>query len=279
MTLTIITINLNNASGLEKTMKSVLSQTCPEFEYVVVDGASTDGSTEIIRKYALLFKDRMKWISEPDKGIYNAMNKGIQLASGRYVEFLNSGDCLASDDIVERMYASLEKNGFPPVLYGNLLKEMPDGTLLRDKGFAGRDLTFLDFYQETLNHSPAFISKALFGTYGLYDESLRIVSDWKWFLEAIVFGHEKPVYTDMDVTVFDMHGISETNREQEKSERKRVLSGLVPASILADYDRWAPSIDRMKRLKRFPWADKLVWFVERCLFKVEKARIRFTHER
>ena len=95
MKLTIITINRNNASGLEKTMESVLSQTCMEYEYVLVDGASTDASVEVIKRFANSFGGRLKWISEPDKGIYNAMNKGIRLAGGEYVQFLNSGDRLA----------------------------------------------------------------------------------------------------------------------------------------------------------------------------------------
>ena len=270
MNLTIITINRNNAAGLEKTMQSVLSQTCQDFEYVVVDGASSDDSVEVIRRLAGQFGERLKWISEPDKGIYNAMNKGIGMASGTYLEFLNSGDRMASDDVVERMYDSLEKAGNPSILYGNMLKDMPDGKILKDRCFAGRDITFLGFYKGTLNHSPAYIRKDLFEKYGMYDESLKIVSDWKWYLQAIILGEEKPVYADIDVTLFDMTGISETNKELDKAERKLVLSELIPATILADYDELSFPIDQMKRLKRHPWAYKIVWFIERCLFKMEK---------
>ena len=97
--LTIITINLNNAAGLEQTMQSVLSRTRQDIEYVVVDGASTDGSVEVVRHFADLFGERMKWVSEPDAGIYNAMNKGIRMAAGEYLQFLNSGDYLAADDV------------------------------------------------------------------------------------------------------------------------------------------------------------------------------------
>lgn len=270
--LTIITINWNNAVGLEKTMGSVLGQACTDFEYVVVDGASTDGSVDVIKKYAEKFGDRLRWVSEKDKGIYNAMNKGIGMASGEYVQFLNSGDCLASPNVTERMLKVLKDRDFPTILYGNMLKDMPDGRILRDKCFAGQDITFLGFYTGTLNHSPAYIKRSQFDKYGLYDESLRIVSDWKWYLQAIVLGEEKPEYTDIDVTLFDMTGISETNKELDKAERRQVLEGLVPASILADYERWAFPIEQMKRLKRHPWAYKAVWFVERCLFKKEKAQ-------
>ena len=270
MVLTIITINRNNAAGLEKTMQSVLSQTRTDFEYVVVDGASTDDSVDVIKRLVPAFGDRLRWVSEPDKGIYNAMNKGIGMATGEYVEILNSGDSLAAPDVVEKMYAALEKEGHPSILYGNMLKDFPDGRIHRDKGFAGEDITLLSLYIGTLNHSPAYIRRSLFDKYGPYDESLKIDSDWKWYLQAIVFGEEKPVYVDIDVTLFDMTGISETNTALTKAERKQVLRELVRPTVLADYDEWTGDIRKMRRLRNHPWAYKLVGFLERCLFKWEK---------
>ena len=270
MTLTIITINRNNAAGLEKTMLSVASQTRKDIEYVVVDGASTDGSVDMIRRLEKDFAGRLKWISEPDGGIYNAMNKGIGMASGDYLQFLNSGDRLASEDVTEKMFQALEDNGFPTILYGYLLKDMPDGHILRDRCFAGQDITFQLFYAGALNHSSSYILRNLFDIYGLYDETLKVVSDWKWFLKAVIFEGEKPVYSDIDVTIFDMTGISQTNKELEKAERKQVLDGLLPPAILADYARWSLPIEKMKRIQRHTWAYKLVWFLERCLFKMER---------
>lgn len=274
MTLSIITINRNNAAGLEKTMRSVASQVGGDFEYVVIDGASTDGSVEVIRSFEASMGERLKWISEPDKGIYNAMNKGIGKTSGDYLQFLNSGDSLVSDDITMRMTEALKSKEYPPILYGNMLKDMSDGKILRDKGFAGKSISFLGFYTGSLNHPSSYVKKSLFEKYGGYDESLKIVSDWKWFLQAIILGGEKPVYVDMDVTLFDMNGISEKNKALEKAERRRVLSELIPSTILADYDRWALSINRMRRLERHPWANKIVNFLERGLFKMEKRRNR-----
>ncbi len=272
MKLTIITINRNNAAGLEKTMQSVLSQMRKDFEYVVVDGASTDGSVSVIERLAPAFGDCLKWVSEPDKGIYNAMNKGIGMATGEYIQILNSGDSLVSQEVVEKMYTALEKAGRPSILYGNMLKDFPDGHVHRDKGFAGEDITLLGMYIGTLNHSPAYIRRSLFDKYGPYDESLKIDSDWKWYLQAIVFGEEKPVYADIDVTLFDMTGISETNTALTKAERALVLKELIPPTVLADYDAWVPSIRQMRRIKRHPWAYKIVWFLERVLFKLEKRK-------
>lgn len=270
MVLTVITINRNNAAGLEKTMQSVLSQMRRDFEYVVVDGASTDDSVAVIERLAPAFGTRLKWVSEPDKGIYNAMNKGIGMATGEYIQILNSGDSLVSPEVVDKMYSALEKEGNPSILYGNMLKDMPGGKVVKDRCFAGEEISFLGFYLGTLNHSPAYIKKSLFEKYGRYDENLRIVSDWKWYIQAVAFGGEKPVYVDIDVTFFDMTGISETNMDLCRAERRRVLEEIVPPSMLEDYDRWADPIDRLKRLQRHPWALKLVWFLERCLFKWEK---------
>ena len=272
MTLTIITINRNNAAGLEKTLQSVLSQTRSDFEYVVVDGASTDDSVAVIQRWAPAFRGRLKWISEPDKGIYNAMNKGIGMATGEYVQFLNSGDSLVAPDVVDRMSIAMEAAGCPSILYGNMLKGFPSGRVNRDTSFAGGAITLLSMFIGTLNHSPAYIRRSLFDKYGLYDESLKISADWKWYLQAIVFGEEKPVYADIDVTLFDMTGISETNAGLTKAERAQILKELVPSNVLADYDAWVPSIRQMRRIKRHPWAYKIVWFLERVLFKLEKRK-------
>ena len=271
MKLSIITINRNNDAGLEKTLQSVMSQTFKEFEYIVVDGASTDGSVEAIKKHESQFA-HLKWVSEPDTGIYNAMNKGIRMASGEYIQILNSADCLASDNVTEQMIAALEKEGSPSILYGNMIKCFPDGRRMRDRSFAGREITMLGMYKGTLNHDPAYIRRDLFDKYGRYDESLKIVSDWKWYLQAIVLGGEKPQYVDLDVTLFDMTGISETNLDLCKEERKMVLEDAFPQAVLADFDQFAFPIEQMKRLQRHPWAYKIVWFIERCLFKMEKRK-------
>lgn len=278
--LTIITINYNNASGLSRTIDSVLNQTSLDFEYIIVDGASTDTSCQVIREKGFVVNGELELngimttcISEPDTGIYNAMNKGIRIAKGDYIQFLNSGDFLASPDIIEKMLTILKQKNSDSrqvdILYGNMLKQI-QGRLLRDKGFAGRQPTMFDFYRGTLNHSSAYIRKSLFESYGFYDESLKIVSDWKWYLQVIVFGHVEPVYTDMDVTIFDMTGISETNQELNGLERRKVLQELLPDKILADYDKWWFGIEQLQRIKRYKWADRLLFVMERVLFKWEK---------
>ena len=164
--LSIITINLNNASGLRKTIESVVSQSSREFEYIVIDGGSIDGSIDVIKE----FEDRITyWISEPDNGIYHAMNKGIRAAQGEYCQFLNSGDWLYASDVIEKMINTLPDCS---IYYGNMLKQMPDGTVFCDKSGQGL-ITMFTFYRGSLNHSPALIKRSLFYKYGFYDENLN----------------------------------------------------------------------------------------------------------
>lgn len=308
--LSIITINYNNALGLGKTMQSVLSQTSKEFEYIVVDGGSNDTSCQIIRDKRLEINGtielegiKVTCVSEADKGIYHAMNKGIRIAKGEYVQFVNSGDCLASNDVVEKMLNQLQvisyklqeetkegtrykfgvdklqvdkkvkqriedKDGVL-IFYGNMLKQMPKG-LLRDKGFAGRQPTMLDFYTGTLNHSPAYIKRSLFDEFGLYDESLKICSDYKWYIKSIIFGGINPQYIDIDVTVFDMTGISTVNTVLDKEERAKVLNAYLPAKVLVDYKKYALPISKWERMYQYRLLVFVFYYIERFLFKYEK---------
>lgn len=315
MQLSIITINRNDAEGLKKTLESVMNQTGIEdleIEHVIVDGASTDESVEVIRRIggeAERLKggeterlkgggaERLKgegvyangihyrWISEPDKGIYNAMNKGIRMATGEYIEILNSADMLAAPDVCARMLThlnNLNRNALPfegrdgdgssvDILYGNMIKQWPDGRTYCDR-CEGGGLTMLSFYHGTLNHDPAYIKKSLFDKFGYYDESLKIVSDWAWYLRAIPLGGVEPIYVNIDVTIFDMTGVSESNTKLWPIERRPVLEREVPRMILADYDKYAADMRMIDRIRKHHLY-KLVYFIERVLFKLEKWHI------
>ncbi len=269
MKLSIVTINRNNADGLRKTLASVASQTCKEFEHVVIDGASTDGSADIVKEYADKASYPVKWVSEPDKGIYNAMNKGIRMASGEYCEFLNSGDMLADEYVVERMFSALDRNNYPDIMYGNMRKIMTDGTHITDRCSGTDNVTLNMFYRGCLNHSPAYIKRSLFDKFGLYDESLKICSDWKFYMQSIVLGDATVKYVPMMVTIFDMGGISETRKDILNEERNRLLKEMIPAGILKDYNRYHFPMSQYDRLQRHHlWG--VVYFVERVLFKLEK---------
>ncbi len=267
MKLSIITINWNNASGLKKTMASVLEQSYKEFEYLVIDGGSTDGSVEVIKHFD--GAPNLRWVSERDKGIYNAMNKGIGMATGEYLQFLNSGDTLVNKDVVKNMLAEAEKKGQPEILIGNLLKNYR-GEVRRD--YKREDTTLWRFYSSSINHPPTYIKRILFDKYGLYDESLKIVADWKWFMKVIALEGVQPVFVDLDVVLFDMDGISETNAELNHNERCKVLNEMVPPGVLADYRHFEKDIQMMQRIRRHKQVYKLVYYIERILFKIEKSK-------
>jgi glycosyltransferase involved in cell wall biosynthesis len=262
--LSIITINLNNTIGLRLTIESVLAQTSRNFEFIVVDGGSTDGSVEVIREFA----DRITWwVSEPDNGIYQAMNKGIRAAKGEYCQFLNSGDWLVAPDVTERMLAAIPHGC--AVFYGNMLKQMPGGRVLRDSCELGH-VTMYTFFKGALNHAPAYIRRSLFLTYGLYDENLKIVSDWKWYVQVIGLHGEEVRYVNIDVVNFDMQGISSHRTWLEQDERKRVLEELVPVNIRRDYDELLQDIDRIQRINRNRLIRSVFRFTDRALFKWER---------
>ena len=270
MKLSIITINYNNAEGLRKTMESVLAQTYTDIEYVIVDGASTDGSVDVIRELAT--RPTIKWVSEKDRGIYNAMNKGIRMATSEYIQILNSGDILFDANVTKRMIEQLEQTNTQReepigILYGNMIKVNAAGKVVDKSGYT--EYSLRQFYSSTLNHDCAYIRRNLFDEYGLYDENLKIVSDWKWYLLAIGLGRVKPEYVDIDVTIFDDGGISETQLDKRAAERRQVLEELLPPAVLWDYDTHAFEMEQMKRLRRWK-VYPLVYFMERVLFKLEK---------
>ncbi len=277
MKLSIITITYNNFTGLQKTAASVLAQTYTGFEWVIIDGDSTDGTKAYldtlradVGRLASHPLAALQIVSEPDMGIYNAMNKGIRMAQGEYIQILNAGDCLAASDVTERMLSELSRHAqkkMVDILYGNMLKVDPTGRVIGKSGEVGRSLR--QYYSATLNHDCAYIRRALFDVYGFYDESLRIVSDWKWYLQAIGMGHVDPIYVDIDVTLFDSAGISETHLDLRQAERRQVLEEVLPPAVLWDYDHHAFDMEQMNRLRRhhlYP----LVYFIERVCFKLEK---------
>ena len=276
MKLSIITINYNTASGLRKTLESVGAQTCQELEHVIVDGGSTDGSRELIEQYADTAKYPIKWVSEPDAGIYNAMNKGIRMATSEYIEILNSADWLYDDKVVEKMLQALEEKQYPDIMYGNMIKLYPNGNRVDT---CGSNLytpkSFLYFYKGTLNHNCAYIRRSLFDKYGLYDEQMKICSDWKWYVDAIALGDVVPMYVNINVTYFDMNGVSESggkNADLIQKERREHLENVLPKTILNDYDQFAFPVLQYQRLKKYHlWG--LVYFIERVLFKLEKWHI------
>ena len=224
MKLSIITINLNDAEGLNKTISSVVGQTCfNEIEYIIIDGGSDDGSTDVINK----FEGQLAyWQSGPDRGIYKQMNKGVSVSTGDYLLFLNSGDNLHSPDAIHSVLNHLQNVDF---VIGKMVF-LDTGHLFEIKDH----LNLLHFMQGSLPHNATFIKREWLEKYP-YDESLRIVSDWKFFVQSFVIGNASYKLVDDIISDFDCNGISSKNRDLCAVEKEKVLKELFPQRILADY--------------------------------------------
>ena len=201
MQLSIITINLNNVLGLEKTIKSVVQQKHIEYEFIVIDGASEDGSVKVIEEHEAKID---YWISEPDKGIYNAMNKGIQQAKGEYLLMLNSGDWLLNDTILSKLFKN--NSSEYDILYGDVQWES-NNKLLNVRKFPDT-LTFQYFYKKSLGHQAAFIKRSLHDVAGLYDEKLRFSADWKFFILSVCKFNASYKHLPLVVSICDSDGFS-----------------------------------------------------------------------
>ena len=269
MKLSIITITYNNVEGLSRTIQSVKSQTFRDFEHIIVDGASTDGSVEIIRQYAdneairsedykairpenskadnlassphhLITSSPIIWISELDKGVYDAQNKGIRLAHGEYCYFLNAGDTFCNEHVLELIFKPLTFNlspltSTPDILYGNEI--IVDGNGQRIGIARGVEKpSFVDLYNSCMKHQASFIRRSLFEQYGMYDADMRICSDFDWFFRVIAFHDEVTLqYIDVDIAYFENIGLSYHSPELCAKERQQILNRYMNKRMQRDY--------------------------------------------
>ena len=215
MKLTIITVNYNDACGLKRTLQSVKEQTSQDFEYLVIDGGSQDGSKDLLDEYNEIITYS---ISERDSGVFNAMNKGIGLAKGNYCLFLNAGDYLAANDVVEKVLPTLDDTDF---ISGDTICISPSGNTALWK--APRILSVYVITRYSLSHQSTFIKTSLLKKRP-YREDLRIASDWEQELYELVFHDATYKSVPINVCYFNEDGISRTDINGVKAERNKVYS-------------------------------------------------------
>ena len=248
MKYSIITVNYNNRDGLKKTIESVVCQTFRDYEFIVIDGGSTDGSVDVLKEY----DDKITyWVSEPDKGIYNGMNKGIAKATGDYLNFMNSGDCFYADDVLQRVADYNSQADF----------------------IVGRDYHYNERLQRghaSIQPQSSFIRRELFAD-SPYDESHRLVSDWIFYVEKIV-GEGRQVQFIPDIVCRrEEGGLSEQQRERNRSEIDAYLHQLLAPGIYADYATLS-QLDKTSLYRLFSILDdskKRRWLV-RCIKLINK---------
>ena len=261
MKISVITINYNNCYGLQATIESVISQTYNDFEFIVIDGGSTDGSADVIKKYS---EHIAYWVSEKDSGIYNAMNKGVSHAHGGYCIFINSGDCFYSPNVLEIVVG---KGLLSDIVIGkvsiddkdNIISPPPIG-----------ELTFYHLYAGAIPHQGSFIKTELLRNHP-YDESLKISSDWKFFVQAIILDNCSVTYIDDFVAKYDMTGFSTENPELMRKEKEIVLAEMFPARVLADYQRMKLSECTTQlltpELRRHGQIDRFLYRIGKCILR------------
>ena len=232
MRFSVITINYNDKIGLERTINSVINQTNNDYEYIIIDGESTDGSVDVIKRHA----DHINyWVSEKDKGVYNAMNKGVAQAHGDYLIFMNSGDCFHSPVALDSFKEYKED-----IICGKVLK----GNVQKPSGPKKSTITLVDLIRGSLPHQAMFIKRELLIAHP-YDENYKIMSDWKFCLETIVYGNCTFRACDIIVADYDTSGISTNSNGLLPKERNMILQEMFPPRIIVDYERLAPVDDEL----------------------------------
>jgi glycosyltransferase involved in cell wall biosynthesis len=220
----IITICLNEKNNIEKTIKSVIDQNCTNFEYLVIDGGSTDGTAKIISKYG----DKLSYfVSEKDSGIYSAMNKGIEHSNGEYLLFLNGGDYLSDINILSNF---INKDFNEDIIYGNLFLDNKK----KQKIFKNIKIDNEYLFNNYISHPSTFIKKDLFDKYGLYNEKYKIAGDYEFFLRVIIKYKATCRYFDEGVSVYNTNGISSQSKYSnlQIAERRKAQLGYFNKSFL-----------------------------------------------
>ena len=218
MKLSIITINYNNKAGLQKTIDSVICQTWKDYEWIIIDGGSTDGSKELIEKYQQHFA---YWCSEPDKGVYNAMNKGIAKAKGEYLNFMNSGDRFYAKDTLEQVFVNNTPNA--DMVYGDWIRIEKDNSDLMK---APNEVSLDFFYTDNICHQAMFLKSSTMKKKG-YDETFQIYADWARWME-MALDDSSFQFVPITIGCFDAtEGLSNkltSNLEMEKERMRTIIS-------------------------------------------------------
>lgn len=247
MLFSIITVCFNSAKTIRQTFESVLSQSCKDYEYWVIDGASTDGTVDIIREYEPRFEGRMHWLSEPDKGIYDAMNKGIRLSKGEYLNFMNSDDFFEPEALQKTKEVILQAPGYG--IYFGAIRELD--AYDQEKRITRNHPNLLKNLHGVIWHQGLFEKRELFPKYNYFSTDYRIVSDLEHFIK-LYQGHETFYPLDFCVASFRRTGISSTEHMDERMQMYINL-GMVNKS------------QYLKTCQRKRFNDKLLRFIDKLL--------------
>lgn len=264
MKYSIITVNFNNKEGLRQTIESVIHQTFHDFEFIVIDGGSTDGSVDVLKEYDAHIN---YWVSEPDGGIYQGMNKGIKKATGEYLNFMNSGDCFYNEDVLQRVF---NKHLTCDIIVGKDYHYNPQ-TQQGFRTILPPRISILTFYIQTLPHQSSFFKRELFFN-TRYDESLKIVADIKFYIQKICVEDCSIELIEEIICKREPDGISKSYNDQRIAEHQSVLAGFLPKGAIKDYQTLA-KLDKTTLYKLFkivesPKSRKLLTFCIKIINRI-----------
>lgn len=229
MKISIITVCFNAKDTIEDTFLSVFNQTYKDIELIVIDGASKDGTLAIIDKY----KDKISsFLSEPDKGIYDAMNKGIELATGDFIIFMNANDVFYNELVLENVVKTLIENTEVKFLFGDVdcvSKDMQSSEVQTYEKIKNNfSLLFYNFC-----HQSIFYHKSLFKEYGLFSLDYKICSDWDFNIKCLVKYKTPALYLEWPIAKFQLGGLSSDSNSAEdfRRERKCIMKNYFPVTI------------------------------------------------
>ena len=226
MKLSIITINYNDFVGLKSTVDSVKNQSWNDYEHIIIDGGSTDGSKAYIKNNTEYFS---YWVSEPDKGIYNAMNKGIAKANGEYLLMLNAGDILYNNEVLFKVFGNT--NHDQDIIYGDVDRESK-GIVFTESIYPDK-LTFSFFRNTMISHQATFFKKELHDMIGLYDETLKYGADWHFTILAVCKYNVSYLHLNFKMAICNADGLTCNPAEFDnmREENRRVLEKEFPAFV------------------------------------------------
>lgn len=223
MKVSVITVNFNNCTGLEATLKSSVNQKrFDDFEIIVIDGGSSDGSKDVIKQYESHIG---YWVSEPDKGIYNGMNKGIKASRGEYIIFMNSGDCFFDDMVLWKVFCNNKPKS--DIVCGNFF----DGGKIH---IMPKVVTAMYMFNDSLCHQAVFLNASMLKA-NLYDESYKITADWAQMFDALVLHDASYEHVDATVCTLQDGGVSRIRWKQLADERVHHKKEVLPRRIYEDY--------------------------------------------
>lgn len=262
MKISIVTINYNNLEGLKRTAQSVISQTWREFEWILIDGKSSDGSKEFIQNLATDSLNNISyWCSEPDNGIYNAMNKGITKAKGTYLLFLNSGDELYDSFVIESVKDYLYD---ADIIVGDCWAISVTG--IGRFNPQPETLSIDILYNGSLCHPASFIKSDILKPKG-YREDLRIVSDWEFFLKSLIFEDKSYRHVPFKICKFYEDGISQ-DKMKSNIERKSVISEYFPALLQDSIFGGTPLYKSLRLEPQNSFLYRTLWFIFKIMMKL-----------